>query len=544
MGRLPPKPAGRGLSRVAAGLVAASALTLVAGCAERDDADTSTHDAVVARYQSWRSPGTIDAVTAGQLAGWRQLPRKGDARPAPLEDQLAALLRTLRLADETPQPLGAALAQRAREAEERVLEQALRTAVRAAAESPSPGESSALARTRPEAFRRPRLLRLRNLLVRVEPGASDSERSEARAHAEALHREIAGGADFGTVARRASDSETRTRDGRLGWVDPNRLAPGMRDAALALTPGEYSGVLASADGWVILACEGVRAADAPGRRGARAAAALRSRNERQAWGELRAELLAEAAADPALEHLSPPARIRTVAAARAREQGLDVTPSVANRLQWTRAQTLAADTLRRRAQEQAGPIDRDAVRAHYDAQHERWQTLPSTHLRAIRLPRSAPLADLGEALVRERAEALRAGLATGERLFPFAARDASDHPSRPRGGDLGWLGVAEVAALGPDVSRAVKGLAVGETSPVVPQDDGFWILRVEARDPGRGIAFEEVERTLEHQLREARVQEAAAAITRELRAELELELGADSPDAEDGPDGSLSTKAR
>jgi hypothetical protein len=59
---------------------------------------------------------------------------------------------------------------------------------------------------------------------------------------------------------------------------------------------------------------------------------------------------------------------------------------------------------------------------------------------------------------------------------------------------------------------------------VVAQDDGFWIVRLVSRDPGRKIPLEEVAETLEYQLREARIQDAAAAITQELRAELELEV--------------------
>jgi len=526
--------------RCAAALLSASVSLLTIAC---DGARPST-DPVVGRYRDWRSTDAIAEVTARQLAGWRLLPRKAGFRNAPLEDQLASLLETQRLAEETPLPLSGDLAQRVREAEERVLEQALRAAVQAEAPVPSATEIAALHETQAAGFRRPRLLRLKSLLVRVVPGASEADRSEAYARAEALHAEIVAGAAFDEVARRASDSETRSRGGRLGWVDPARLAPGLRTAALALGVGERTGVLASPNGWVILECEGIREADTEDGGRARAAAAARTRSEREAWSEVRESILADADADPLLRELSPRARIRVSAATRARDQGLDDVPTTAQRLHWTRAQIMAADSLRQRAEQRVTEVDRAAVLAHYEENRERWQTLPSTHLHAIRIPHDRPAAESGSPASRELAAQLRAGLAAGERLFPFAARDLSDHPSRSRGGDLGWLGATEVAVLGPDISRIVQILEIGETSPVVPQPDGLWILRVEARQPGREIPLEEVAETLKHRLRAARVREATANIAQELRAELELELVAGAPDPSSEPVENRSSDVR
>ena len=494
-----------------------ASLLLAAGCERADPSDSPAGAVVVARYRDWRAPGAEGEVTLEQLRAWRTLTRKPASRQAPLDDQLAELLRTERLAEAAPQPLPDEWTRRVREAEERVLEQALRTAVRTEARArAATADPTATASTR-----RPRLLRLRSLLVRVAPDASDAERRDARARAESIREDLSTGADFGEMAGRFSDSETRSRSGRLGWVDPQRLAPELREAALALSPGEHSGVLASPDGWVLLSCEGIRPAETVG--AARSAAAARSRDERLAWAELRADLLAESAADPALADASPQARMRGAAARRARARGLDEEPGTATRLHWARARVIASAMLRQQALARAEDVDPDAVRAHYDAQPERWQTLPTRKIKAIRLARDRDSAE-GDLAQRKKATDLRAALDAGSRLFAFAARDVSDHPSRPRGGELGALAAREVAALGPDVARAIEALEPGEISPVVAQDDGFWIVRLVSRDPGRKIPLEEVAETLEYRLREARIQDAAAAITQELRAELELEV--------------------
>lgn len=492
-----------------------ASLLLATSCERADPSNSTSAAVVVARYRDWRAPGATGEVTLEQLRGWRTLPRKPASRGAPL-DELAQLLQTERLAESAPQPLPDEWARRVHQAEERVLQQALRAAVRTEARA-LPASS-----TSDPASRRPRLLRLRSLLVRVAPDASDTERRDARARAESIQEDLSTGADFGEMAARLSDSETRARSGRLGWVDPERLAPELREAALALEPGEHSGILASPDGWVLLSCEGIRPAETGGRT-TRSAAAARSQDERLAWTKLRADLLAESAADPALADASPQARMRSAAARRARARGLDVEPSTATRLQWTRARVLATAMLRRQAVARAGDIDPNAVRAYYDAHPERWQTLPTREIQAIRLPRERDSAE-ADLAQRKKATDLRAALVSGSRFFAFAARDASDHPSRPRGGELGSLTAREVARLGPDVARALEALEPGDLSAVIPQDDGFWIVRLVSRDPGRKIPLEEVAETLTYQLRESHIQAAATEITQELRAELELQV--------------------
>ena len=498
---------------LAAALALAGAFAL-AGCDRRG----LVADPVVAEYTDWRRPGTRAEVTMRQLAGWRQLPgRRGAARPAP-EEEIAALLRTLWLAEEMPESLPAPVARQVRDAEDRVLELALRERVRGDA-SARDAEDSAPVRSAP----RPLLLRLRNLLVRVEPGASEAERQAARERADALHAELAAGAEFGALAERASDSETRARAGRLGWVNPDRLPPELREAALALAPGEHSAVLASNEGWVILACDGVREAESNAAHEARIAAAAQSRIEREAWSALRKELLAEADTDPSLQDLPPAARIRAAAAQRARARGLDDAPATAELLRWSRARVLSDARLRELAEARAEPVTEPEVRADYDAQTTRWQTKPTTRVRAILIAPDPP-GELPSPTARERAEALRAALDAGERLFAFAARELSAHPSRPGGGDLGWLTDAELAALGPGLARAIAALGDGETSPVVAQSEGFWIAEVLARRPGREVPLEEVAEILEHRLAEQRVREASSAILRERTAALEIAL--------------------
>lgn len=74
---------------------------------------------------------------------------------------------------------------------------------------------------------------------------------DSQATAQALLAQIQAGSDFGQIARQASqDSVTRDSGGDLGWFARGTLpAKELEDAALALQPGQVSGVIQSAFGY-------------------------------------------------------------------------------------------------------------------------------------------------------------------------------------------------------------------------------------------------------------------------------------------------------
>ena len=82
---------------------------------------------------------------------------------------------------------------------------------------------------------------------------SDEKKAEAVAKAEALHKRIAGGEDFGAVAREGSEDEAAPRGGVLGWR--NEDSPGLGDKAKDLVAkakeGAISDVVQEKDSLVI-----------------------------------------------------------------------------------------------------------------------------------------------------------------------------------------------------------------------------------------------------------------------------------------------------
>ena len=74
---------------------------------------------------------------------------------------------------------------------------------------------------------------------------ADSGRSpeDARTQIDALKAEIAGGADFGSLAREHSDCPSSARGGDLGAFGRGMMVPEFETAAFALEPGAVSDVV-------------------------------------------------------------------------------------------------------------------------------------------------------------------------------------------------------------------------------------------------------------------------------------------------------------
>src|SRR5690606_30339141 len=99
--------------------------------------------------------------------------------------------------------------------------------------------------------------RLRNLFIARPADAGPEEVERRRELIDALHQRLTQGEDFGSLARTHSESQTRIRDGRLGFVTLDRLEPTVAAAVRDLDQGALSPVIETTDGWTILLAEGV-----------------------------------------------------------------------------------------------------------------------------------------------------------------------------------------------------------------------------------------------------------------------------------------------
>ncbi|MCX7717218.1 MAG: peptidylprolyl isomerase [Candidatus Sumerlaeaceae bacterium] len=75
---------------------------------------------------------------------------------------------------------------------------------------------------------------------------------QVAAEMERLRREAASGADFGALASRHSEGDSRQNNGDLGWIDASsRVSPEMAEALAELQPGGVSRVVQTKDGFTI-----------------------------------------------------------------------------------------------------------------------------------------------------------------------------------------------------------------------------------------------------------------------------------------------------
>lgn len=92
----------------------------------------------------------------------------------------------------------------------------------------------------PELFKQPEQVRARHILIKVDPGADESQRAEARKKIEEIQHKLQGGEDFGTLAKEFSQGPSSTRGGDLGYFRRRQMVKPFEEAAFALERGEVS----------------------------------------------------------------------------------------------------------------------------------------------------------------------------------------------------------------------------------------------------------------------------------------------------------------
>jgi peptidyl-prolyl cis-trans isomerase SurA len=160
---------------------------------------------------------------------------------------------------------------------------------------------------------------------------------------------------------------------------------------------------------------------------------------------------------------------------------------------------------------------RDYFRAHIDEFRE------PAYVRLARLsfplPAKASAAQI-EA-VRAKAEAALARLRQGEDFYSVLLASTADQSAE--GGDLGTFKEGEMTAA---FERAVRGLKEGAFSDIIETPDGFHLLRVEERSPGKIRQFDEVQdeirKAIADQKTEARFKEWAQGLRKNAYIDVRL----------------------
>jgi len=119
-------------------------------------------------------------------------------------------------------------------------------------------EVRAFYQNNPKTFSLPEEIRVRRIFLAVPEQATPDQAAAIKAKAQSVYARVQKGEDFIHLVREASQGETTSQDGDLGFMQREDALPEIVEAARALKPGESSSPFRCAGGYNIIKLEEVR----------------------------------------------------------------------------------------------------------------------------------------------------------------------------------------------------------------------------------------------------------------------------------------------
>lgn len=205
----------------------------------------------------------------------------------------------------------------------------------------------------------------------------------------------------------------------------------------------------------------------------------------------------EAVALPVLATAVREEALRKALLARAQVAGLPERADIAARARRAHEQVIVEAWLAEHSAPAADYPPETLARAYYEANRSAFVVPTRYRLAQIWLPRPQQDSRVSEA--RKQAEAIARQAAGTDADFGALAAAHSHHAeSAARGGALGWVPEHLVR---PELRKTVSGLKPGQVSNSVELDDGWHIVRLEAREAARTLSFDEARVRIETALR-------------------------------------------
>lgn len=377
----------------------------------------------------------------------------------------------------------------------------------------SEAEIDAALREKPDAFSQPKKYMLSSLFLTLPESPTDAQ--AVRARLQALRERIQAGEDFGTIAARESESQSRFRNGRIGRVSLDQLPSDVAVAIEPLAPGELSAVVESGGGLAIYLCERIDEAvvHPPEVVREKVRSALARHKGRQAIRTLDAELLA---AD-GLHEDSPDAerRLAELRAERAESLGLGESDEVRNGLRWRTLQQLAIHERDRRVAQLRSEPDSAMLRQSFEAHQTKGKGMERFRVAGIAF-------GVPSGVALEQARKVLRQLEQGELSFEQAARSHSIDESAAAGGDLGWFDIRRLAARDWSLMRAIRSIDEGDLTGIITSGNDLWIYRLVERQEGSEVRFEDVVQDLRSAFRQSETRRLQRAVHEQVARDLVL----------------------
>jgi peptidyl-prolyl cis-trans isomerase C len=116
----------------------------------------------------------------------------------------------------------------------------------------SEGEAKEYYDNHQDRFQQPKRVRAKHILVKVEPGANNSEKAEARKTLKSAQERLQEGEDFSSLAEEISDCPSSKKGGDLGYFSKGQMVKPFEEAAFALEPGQVSDIVETRFGYHLI----------------------------------------------------------------------------------------------------------------------------------------------------------------------------------------------------------------------------------------------------------------------------------------------------
>ncbi|HOO90816.1 MAG TPA: peptidylprolyl isomerase [Syntrophales bacterium] len=101
-------------------------------------------------------------------------------------------------------------------------------------------------------FKQPEQVQASHILVKVDDGAEESVKTDARKKIEEVQKKLKEGGDFAALAKEYSDCPSGANGGDLGYFGRGQMVKPFEDAAFAMQPGEISDIVETQFGYHLI----------------------------------------------------------------------------------------------------------------------------------------------------------------------------------------------------------------------------------------------------------------------------------------------------
>jgi len=159
------------------------------------------------------------------------------------------------------------------------------------------------------------------------------------------------------------------------------------------------------------------------------------------------------------------------------------------------------------------------VKTYYESHPQLFQQPERVRASHILIKVDSKADQAGRDKAREQAEALRVRASKGED-FAALAKEFSQGPSAPNGGDLGLFGRGKMVKPFEDVAFALK---PGEVGAVVETKFGYHVIKVTEKKPAATAPYDMVKEQLREHLQKARAQQEMGLMVQKLKEKAKVE---------------------